>query len=206
VRLETAAGALEARAAIVTVSTTVLARGGIALPPAADEHAHAASQLPLGLADKLFLALDDPDEIDPESHLLGNPRRADTGSYYLRPFGRPVIECFFGGTGARALEGAGLDGMAAFAIDELAALFGSDFRKRVRAITASSWGVEDWIGGSYSQALPGCAGARAVLARPVDERLFFAGEACSAHDFSTAHGALETGAAAAEAVVAALSR
>jgi monoamine oxidase len=32
----------------------------------------------------------------------------------------------------------------------------------------------------------------------VDERLFFAGEACSVHHFSTAHGAYRTGIAAAE--------
>jgi len=31
------------------------------------------------------------------------------------------------------------------------------------------------------------------LAAPVAERLFFAGEACSAHDFSTVHGAWQTG-------------
>jgi monoamine oxidase len=42
-----------------------------------------------------------------------------------------------------------------------------------------------------------------VLAEPVDNRLFFAGEACSPHDFSTAHGALQTGVAAANAVIAA---
>jgi len=33
--------------------------------------------------------------------------------------------------------------------------------------------------------------------------LFFAGEACSAHDFSTAHGAWHTGVAAADGVIAA---
>ncbi len=60
-------------------------------------------------------------------------------------------------------------------------------------------------GGSYSYALPGHAGDRAVLAAPVDDRLFFAGEACSANDFSTAHGAYLTGRAAAEAALAALA-
>jgi monoamine oxidase len=36
----------------------------------------------------------------------------------------------------------------------------------------------------------------------VNERLFFAGEACSRRDFSTAHGAYLTGVAAAEQVLA----
>jgi monoamine oxidase len=37
---------------------------------------------------------------------------------------------------------------------------------------------------------------------PVDNRLFFAGEACSPSDFSTAHGAYETGITAADQVIA----
>ena len=56
--------------------------------------------------------------------------------------------------------------------------------------------------GSYSYALPGKAECRAVLAAPVDDRLFFAGEACSRNDYSTAHGGYLTGVAAAEQVIA----
>jgi monoamine oxidase len=40
-----------------------------------------------------------------------------------------------------------------------------------------------------------------VLAAPVDDRLFFAGEACSTNDYSTAHGAYRTGVKAAEEVL-----
>jgi len=36
---------------------------------------------------------------------------------------------------------------------------------------------------------------------PVNDRLFFAGEACSLNFFSTAHGAYETGLAAANAAL-----
>ena len=36
-----------------------------------------------------------------------------------------------------------------------------------------------------------------VLSTPIQNRIFFAGEACSIHDFSTAHGAYKTGIAAA---------
>jgi monoamine oxidase len=44
-----------------------------------------------------------------------------------------------------------------------------------------------------------------VLAEPVDDRLFFAGEACSEHDFSTAHGGFNTGVEAAERVLGSLT-
>jgi monoamine oxidase len=60
-----------------------------------------------------------------------------------------------------------------------------------------------WSRGSYSYALPGRADSRAILAAPVEGRIFFAGEACSTNDYSTAHGAYKTGIRAAEQVIAA---
>ena len=204
VRLDTRAGTIAARTAIVTVSTAMLAAGTIAFPSAVDDHLHAAACLPLGLADKLFLALAGDHGLEPEKHLLGNPRSAETGSYYLMPFGRPVIEGFFGGAGATMIEREGSAGAFAFAIDELAALFGSAIRTRLRPIAGSAWCRADHIGGSYSHALPGHVGSRATLATPIDDRLFFAGEATHATDFSTAHGAYQSGVRAAEVALKAL--
>ncbi|WCT74012.1 NAD(P)/FAD-dependent oxidoreductase [Sphingomonas naphthae] len=198
VTIETPRGAIRAGAAIVTVSSAVLASGAIRFTPALDDHLHAASRLPLGLADKVFLSVAGPiDDLDPDTHLLGDPRRAGTGSYYLRPFGRPLIEGFFGGPGARNLEGAGRDATAAFAIDELVALLGGDWRPRLTPLAASAWRHDPLFGGSYSHALPGHADTRALLATPPSQRLAFAGEACSESDFSTAHGAYATGVLAA---------
>ena len=83
------------------------------------------------------------------------------------------------------------------------ARIGSDFAKRVKPIAIHRWGADPLARGSYSYALPGKAACRQTLAEPVDGRLFFAGEACSSRDFSTAHGALATGIAAAEQALAA---
>jgi monoamine oxidase len=192
--LETNRGTIHADSAIVTMSTNILASGAIEFAPALDDHLHAASNLPLGLADKVFLSLAQPDAVPPESHLLGSFDTAATGSYYLRPFGRPVIECFLGGAHARALEAGDA---AAFAIDELRRLLGADFARTLSPLAVTRWAREPTIGGSYSHALPGHASDRAVLTRPVSERLCFAGEACHPFDYSTAHGAWETGIAAA---------
>lgn len=200
-RIETNAGTVMADAAIVTVSTHVLASGGVRFDPPLDGKAEAASEVPLGLANKAYLRLDEPGEFPPDAHLIGDPHSATTGSYYLRPLGMPAIECFFGGTGAEELEALGADGTADFALAQLAHLLGSSFRKRAHMIALSAWKEEALVGGSYSQALPGHADARSRLAEAVEERIFFAGEACSALDFSTAHGAYETGTAAAEAVL-----
>ena len=205
VAIETGKGRIEASAAIVAVPTDILARGGIAFAPAIDEYLHAATCLPLGRVDKLFLAMADAEAVPPETHLLGNPRRARTGSYYLRPFGRPVIECFFGGIAARAMEDAGDAGRLAFAVEELGQLLGSGVAAGLRPIAGTWWHREPTIGGAYSHALPGHADKRAFLATPPNERLHFAGEACSTHDYSTVHGAWQSGIAAANAVETMLS-
>ncbi len=89
--------------------------------------------------------------------------RTAMGSYHLRPFGQPCIEGFFGGRFARELEDAGGGALAAQAIDEIVALLGSDFRRRLKPLAGSRWAHDPFARGAYSHALPGHAGARAVL-------------------------------------------
>jgi monoamine oxidase len=200
VALETTRGTLHALAAIVAVPTPILAQGGIRFSPACDDHLQAASRLPLGLADKVYLSIAESGTVPPESHLIGRIDRAATGSYYLRPFGRPLIECYLGGACARDLESAGPLAAFAFAINELRDLLGAEFARGLTPLTATRWAHEPTIGGSYSHALPGHAAARGVLARPLNERCCFAGEACSRSDFSTAHGAWQSGLEAADRI------
>jgi len=204
VALATPAGTVRCRAAIVTVSTTVLAGGTVRWPAQLDPWREAATLLPLGRNEKLFLQIVGDSPFAPESHVLGDLRDPATGAYYIRPFGWPVIECFLGGAGARAAEANGPDAAFARAIDQLANLFGSAVRTCLRPLAASDWAGIPSIGGAYSHALPGQAAARNRLAQPFDGRLFFAGEATSASDFSTAHGAYESGVRAAEEAIAAL--
>ncbi|WP_297507475.1 FAD-dependent oxidoreductase [uncultured Caulobacter sp.] len=202
--LETSHGVVAARAAVICVPTTVLATGALRFLPALPDKLDAAAGLPLGLADKVFLRLDTPDMFPPETQVYSDPLSTATGAYHLRPLGRPMIEVFLGGAHARSLEGEGSGAAAAFAVDGLARVFGEAVRGKVHVIAQTAWAGDPFAGGSYSHALPGHAGARAVLAAPVDQRLFFAGEACSPNFFSTAHGAWMTGQAAGAAAVASL--
>ncbi len=207
IRLETARGAVTAARAIVTAPTSILAAEAIRFDPPLPEKLAAAAGLPLGLADKLFIALDgNLPGIGRDAYLVGSTTARETMSYQVRPFDRPAIYCFFGGRWAAALEAEGEAGMFAFAAGELARLFGAGVRRQIAPLAATGWLRDPWSRGSYSYALPGHADDRAILAAPVDGRLFFAGEATSPGFFSTAHGAYQSGIAAAEAALATLRR
>jgi monofunctional biosynthetic peptidoglycan transglycosylase len=201
-RLVTPRGLVEADRVIVAVPTPIIADGDLTFDPPIDAKREAAVALPLGLADKIFLGIRG-DDYPHNAHLIGNPRAACTASYQIGYLGRPVVEAFFGGDCAEAIERESDLGAADFAIGELARLLGNDWRLRLQPLARTRWRAEHFIRGSYSHARIGQSGQRRVLAQPHDDRIFFAGEACSASDFSTAHGAYETGIAAAEEALAA---
>jgi monoamine oxidase len=206
VRIETSRGTLEADRVIVTVPTNLLADEAIRFSPALPDKVDAARGLPLGLADKVTLALTEPEALPREGNLRGATMRTEMGTYHIRPFGQPCIEGFFGGRFAQTLEDAGDGAFAAYSIDEIVSFLGNDFRRKLRPLRESHWSHDPFARGSYSHALPGHAGNRAELAAPVDGRLFFAGEATSPNFFSTAHGARDSGERAAKEVLAALPR
>ena len=205
-RVETSRGALEADKAIVTVSTNLIAEQAIRFHPALPAKVDAATGLPLGFADKVVLALTDPKALPKDGSLRGATIRTATGTFHLRPFGQPCIEGFFGGRYAKALEDASDGAIAAASIDEIVALLGNDFRRKLTPLRESRWAHDPFARGSYSHALPGHAGDRAVLAAPVDGRLFFAGEATSPNFFSTAHGARDSGEHAAKEALMAVGK
>jgi monoamine oxidase len=201
VRIETSRGTLTAGKVIITVPTNLIADEAIRFHPALPAKLEAARGLPLGVDDKVMLALEDPEALPKDGNLRGATMRTAMGSFHLRPFGQPCIEGFFGGNFARELEDAGDGAFAAESIDQIVALLGSDFRRKLRPLAESRWARDPFARGAYSHALPGHAGDRAVLAAPVDGRLFFAGEATSPNFFSTAHGARDSGERAAGEVV-----
>ena len=204
VALETDAGTLRAKRVILTVPPSVIAAEDIAFSPSLPPPKLAAAHgLPLGIDNKLFLALEgDWPELEANWHMFGSAERTETAAYQLKPLGLPLVEMFTGGKLARDLERAGVAAMTAFALDELAGVLGSRIRKYLKPIAASAWAGDPYARGSYSYALPGHAEDRAVWAEPIEGRVFFAGEAVSAHDFSTTHGAYLSGLDAADQVVA----
>ncbi len=205
--IETARGTIEAKSIILTLPTSVLASEAVRFDPPLPDLIEAAAGAPLGLASKLHMAVAGSEEFPTDSQLWGRTDTAQTAGYHLRPFGRPMIEGYFGGDLAWGLEGEGEAAFFDFACSELGNLLGSSFPKRLRALSTSMWGAEPFSMGAYSHVLPGLGdaetGARARLRRPIEDRIFIAGEATSHGFYGTCHGAwMEGERAAVEAITA----
>ncbi len=139
-RIETAKGAIAADQVIVTIPSALLAAERVAFAPALPEKTQAAQGLPLGLADKLFMALEDADEFGNDIRVFGHTDRAGTAAYQFRPLGRPMIEAYFGGSFAAELEAGGDGAFFDFAVSELVGLFGGAFARRDQADRPASLG------------------------------------------------------------------
>jgi monoamine oxidase len=205
VKVTTPSGDLEARLAIVTVPTGVLAAEQLRFSPALPaSKLTAIENLPLGIADKaVFRVAGDPFGLEPDSSAIAHQGTSRTAAVQVRPFGRDIVICYFGGGYARELEESG--GLVAAGEAALVNLFGASVRKHLSQPAATAWHLDPFARGSYSAARPGHAHRRADLAETLGDRLFFAGEACSLDFFSTCHGAHLSGIDAALAAVQVLA-
>ena len=188
-------GTLRARAAIVTVSTGVLAAGGIRFTPALPaRHAQAIHNLPMGLLNKFAFLASDRLGIPPFHGVRRRvtPAEPRPMSWVMWPFGADHLFGFVGGARAWELPDAAATEAAARA--EFAGIFGPGHLGRG---IVTDWGTDPLFRGSYSQARPGAAGARAVLAEPLGP-LCFAGEATHHGQAGTVGGAWAEGARAAQ--------
>lgn len=207
VSLATPAGDVRAKAVIVTVSTGVLASDAIAWAPALPDWKEAAfHDLPMGLLTKLPLLLrTERFGVAPFTDLfLERAGRRD--AYFLAfPFDLPLMIGFVGGDFAWELSAAGQDAGVDYAKGALNDLFGSSASSKVAGGLMTGWASNRWTRGAYSAALPGRFAARAALARPIADRVFFAGEALGGSLVQTCAGAFNAGQAAARAAHAALA-
>lgn len=200
VAVETPRGTIRARAAIVTVSTGVLAAGGIAfdppLPAAVQQAVHA---LPMGLLSKVALPAIGPDRqgLPKGALVVGRDARMTFNAWHQ---GRGHVVGFVGG---RLAWDVAPDPRAAEALAraELAAMLGPAALAALGPAAAiTRWGTDALFRGAYAYAGPGDAGQRAVLAGACPgERLLFAGEATRSDGLAgTVAGAYLAGIEAAE--------
>jgi monoamine oxidase len=206
VAIETPRGTLRAAHVLLTVSTAVLAAGSIALRPDSWPlwKLRAIEGLPLGSSTKVALEVD-PIAIDPALrnrfvHCLAEaPANI---SWHLAPHGFEMAVAYLGGAFSRGLACAGEAEQIAFAASHLASVLGSEVRRHIGRGRATPFDTDPWLGGGYSYGRVGYGNQRAALALPIDERIHFAGEACSVEFPATAHGAFLSGIAAVAGIAA----
>ncbi len=211
VSAETARGVVRARAAIVTVSTGVLAAGGITfdppLPAAIEQALHG---LPMGLLTKVALPARGVGRLGlpaPSSLQRQVPRGEPGMFFHAWPAGRDHIVGFIGGPAAWDLARAGPAATEDFARAELRRRLGAEADRELGPAVVTRWGTDPAHLGAYAYARPACFGARATLAQPLaDGRLVFAGEATRSDGLAgTVGGAWLAGRDAARIVAEALT-
>jgi monoamine oxidase len=195
VQVETPLGSIDAKYAVLTVSTGVLAAEQIKfIPELPNSKLEAINLLPTGLLNKIGL------EFDPAWQGAHQGQSADylvgDGDFCTIEFGffdSNLAVGFTAGRFAEQLEKEGPHAATNFCVDGLKAIFGNDITKYIRKTTETAWKSNTNTHGSYSYAVPGGFGARLTLAETLSDRLFFAGEATMPNTQATVHGAYLSG-------------
>jgi monoamine oxidase len=204
VEIETARGRITARAAIVTVSTGVLAAEKIKFTPELPKrHLDAIAKLSLGAYDHIALELKgNPLQLQNDDLVFEKPGGgARTAALLANVSGTPLCMIEVGGKFGRELAQGGEAAMVDFATGWLGELFGADVRKALGKASTTNWSRDPFALGAFSAAAPGGQGGRKVLMETVRDRLFFAGEAVHEALWGTVGGAWESGERAADAAL-----
>jgi monoamine oxidase len=202
VGVETPAGKVAARAAIITVSSNVLTSGAIKFAPDLPKRTlDAASKLSLGSYDHVALALpNNPLGLARDDVVVEQSKDARTALMVANIGGSSLCSVDVAGAFGRDLSAQGEAAMVAFATEWLAKLFGSDAAKAARKSAATRWNASPFVQGAVSAASPGGQPSRKILMEPAGA-VFFAGEAVHETLWGTVDGAWESGERAAEAAL-----
>ncbi len=192
VKVETTRGSIQARAAIVTVSTGVLAADKIQfLPKLPQRKVESFHSISMGCYEHVVLQLKDGDFFgEPDSYVI---RMADEQSNgfgaLLNVCGTNLAFCDIGGDTGRELTQHGTDVSIDYALSQLAHIFGNNAKQQYINGTSSTWLTNPYTRGSYASAKPGAFQFREVLRETVGKKVFFAGEACHPTMWASVAGA-----------------
>ena len=202
VRVETGSGTIEAEHCLITVPLGVLRDGAInftpTLPPAKQT---AINGIGVGVVNKIALAFR-PGALPPDRDTWLYQMRKDgsIADVLVRPFGNDMTIHVTGGDFAREMELLSKADQITFALASISDIYGNDTAAACTGGAVTRWARDPYSLGSLSAALPGQARQRGELAKPVAERLYFAGEACAPAWASSLPGAFLSGRATARTI------
>ncbi|HTW75234.1 MAG TPA: NAD(P)/FAD-dependent oxidoreductase [Steroidobacteraceae bacterium] len=125
------------------------------------------------------------------------------------PLRAPLLTAWMGGPRAQRLAGASHERLTQLALESLRQMLGVSEAQVAEPLVAAhlhDWEADPYARGAYCYVAVGGAAAPAELARPLGDRLYFAGEAASSVHTGTVEAALQAGAHAASAVWEAMRR
>ena len=192
----------DADAVVVTLPLAILKAADVDfVPELPASKRDAIARLGAGPAAKVLLRFDEAPWPDDLAFLITT---LDTQMWWTpgrgRPDQAPAITSLFCGRAVEAIREQPDPALAALA--HLETMLGRRLRDELVDARFIDWGADEWSRMGWSFVPPGATGCRAVLAEPVDEVLFFAGEATNTIRPSTVHGAIESGHAAARRIAA----
>lgn len=207
VHVTTPDGVLQAKRLVLTVSTGVLAAEKIEfIPPLPPEKYAAVDQLPMGLLNKVGFEFEPTWAGAHQGQMADFAPGGDAFCTILFGFyGTSLTVAFLAGRNGAEVEAQGPGAATDFCMQGLRAIFGADIDKHILRTSETAWQGNPYTLGSYSYAKPSGADARTTLAAPLDDRVFFAGEATMPDAYATVHGAWRSGVIAADAVASSLS-
>jgi monoamine oxidase len=202
VMVETKAGKIVARAAIITVSSNMLAAGNIKFTPDLPKrHLDAAAKLSLGSFDHIALQLPgNPLGLARDDIIIEQSNSTRTALLFANMGASSLCSIDVAGSFGRDLSAQGEKAMVAFAVEWLTKLFGSEVAAAVKKSSATRWDAAPFVQGAMSSAVPGGQGSRKILSEPIG-CMFLAGEATHETLWGTVDGAWESGERAAEAAL-----
>jgi monoamine oxidase len=204
--VKTNKGAVRARCIISTVSNGVMAAQHIHFEPRLpDWKVEAFQSVPMGAENKIGVHFS-KDVFGPGTSGYYQSWSSEAQGAYIEVnlLSTNVVTVFMGGRFSTWMEKQGRQANHAFAVDRIAEIFGNDIRQSVSRSIATAWVTDPWTLGSYASALPGQFHQRKALPLPIDNKLFFAGEA-TARANGTVTGAYWSGVRAAREVAQVVS-
>jgi monoamine oxidase len=203
IAVETGKGTINARAAIVTVPTAVVASGGLRFSPDLGHHQiDAFGRMSLGSYDHIaFELLGNPLGLDSDDLVFEKSSDTHTAAILANISGSSLCTIDVAGAFGRDLAAHGEAAMIDFATNWLAGLYGAEIKKAIGRKQATRWNSEPYALGAWSAAVPGSQFARRQLMEPLADNVWYAGEAAHETLWGTVGGAWESGERAADAVL-----
>ncbi len=198
VRVDTVKGTIRAQRVIVTASNGVLAAQHIDFRPRLpDWKMDAFRQVTMGAENKIGVHFQKDVFAPEDSGYYQVWSDSAQGAYVdVNLVSTNVVTVFMGGRFSMWMEQQGVQANREFALDRIADILGNDIRRSAGRSIATAWVTDPWTLGSYASANPGQYHHRKTLPLPIEDRLFFAGEA-TARSNGTCHGAYWSGVRAA---------